>query len=287
MLFRSTAVATRPVKYLGTIESDYNSYLNLANGATDYESQINFLKSQLNYVLYEFDNLVSNYGGDFSVKGKSLSSYVNEIKAYKEKDRLTTLAVTARTNYYLKDDNNRTEYGIQILELERQLKLAQATLDKLTSVQGGGNITYLDASVIKAQADLVGSLTQQHDDLKNYVENGTQNAGFASEIAKESAVLEEYTSSLKLAVSEVYEKASAVTFINVNAVSSEGGTGLLTSILVSLVIGLVLGLIAAYIYGKFAPANKKKTQLQTSKEAFSQAQAQAAVTEDEAEDKKE
>lgn len=282
-----TAVANRPVKYLGTIESDYNSYLNLANVATDYESQINFLKSQLNYVLYEFDNLVSNYGGDFSVKGKSLSSYVNEIKAYKEKDRLTTLAVTARTNYYLKDDNNKTEYGIQILELERQLNLAQATLDKLTSVQGGGNITYLDASVIKAQADLVGSLTQQRDDLKNYVDKGTQNAGFALEIAKESAVLEGYTSLLKLAVSEVYEKASAVTFINVNAVSSEGGTGLLTSILVSLVIGLVLGLIAAYIYGKFAPANKKKTQLQTSKEAFSQAQAQAAVTEDEAEDKKE
>ncbi|MDE7330227.1 MAG: hypothetical protein K2N30_03935 [Clostridia bacterium] len=276
-------LANRPANYLSTINLTYDSYLSLAAGAEDYESQISYLKSQLNYVQYEFESLVLNYGGNFVVNGKTLTSYVNEIKAYKESDRLTILANQAREGNILKAESNKQLYEMRANELERQLKLAQDTLDKLTSVQGGqGNITYLDASVIKAQADLVGSLTQQLADAKAY-SAGTVNPEFASEIVKEEEKITSFTDSLKTSVGEVYEKASAVTFINVNAVTAQGGMGLATCIVLSLVIGIIVAVIAAYIAGKYI-LGKKKTE-KAPAGVFAEAEAQAAVTEDNNEEK--
>lgn len=57
------ALANVPVKYLSTMDADYDVYLALYEDAEDYESEISLLNSQLDYVVGQFKELIDSYGG--------------------------------------------------------------------------------------------------------------------------------------------------------------------------------------------------------------------------------
>lgn len=258
-----TELASRPIKYLSSLETNHFVYFDLSEKADDYESELELLEAQLDYVLNEFQKLSETYGENFKAGGKSISAHVNEIIAYKDKDRLGSLAIKVREEGILKNESVISEYEMKLKDLTKQRDLAQATLDNLLSTGNSsqGNVIYVDAAVIKQQSDLVESLKQQIETVTKYITDKNVDSTFETRYIKtERDIIKEYTETLKTVASEAYVKSSAVTFLSVNAVVREGGISLVVSILISLFIGVVIALIAGYITGKFI-LNKKEQSI--------------------------
>lgn len=258
-----TELASRPIKYLSSLETNHFVYYDLSEKADDYESELELLESQLDYVISEFEKLSETYGENFKADGKSITAHLNEIIAYKDKDRLGSLAIKVREEGILKNESVISEYEMKLKDLTKQRDLAQATLDNLLSTGSSsqGNVIYVDATVIKQQSDLVESLKQQIKTVNKYITDKNVDSTFETRYIKtERDVIKAYTETLKSVASEAYVKSSAVTFLSVNAVVREGGISLVVSILISLFVGVVISLIAGYVTGKVI-LNKKEQSI--------------------------
>lgn len=258
-----TELASRPIKYLSSLETNHFVYYDLSEKADDYESELELLESQLDYVISEFEKLSKTYGENFKADGKSITAHLNEIIAYKDKDRLGSLAIKVREEGILKNESVISEYEMKLKDLTKQRDLAQATLDNLLSTGSSsqGNVIYVDATVIKQQSDLVESLNQQIETVNKYITGENVDSTFETRYIKtERDIIKAYTETLKSVASEAYVKSSAVTFLSVNAVVREGGISLVVSILISLFVGVVISLIAGYVTGKVI-LNKKEQSI--------------------------
>ncbi len=258
-----TELASRPIKYLSSLETNHFVYYDLSEKADDYESELELLESQLDYVISEFEKLSETYGENFKADGKSITAHLNEIIAYKDKDRLGSLAIKVREEGILKNESVISEYEMKLKDLTKQRDLAQATLDNLLSTGSSsqGNVIYVDATVIKQQSDLVESLKQQIETVNKYITGKNVDSTFETRYIKtERDIIKAYTETLKSVASEAYVKSSAVTFLSVNAVVREGGISLVVSILISLFVGVVISLIAGYVTGKVI-LNKKEQSI--------------------------
>lgn len=258
-----TELASRPIKYLSSLETNHFVYYDLSEKADDYESELELLESQLDYVISEFEKLSKTYGENFKADGKSITAHLNEIIAYKDKDRLGSLAIKVREEGILKNESVISEYAMKLKDLTKQRDLAQATLNNLLSTGSSsqGNVIYVDATVIKQQSDLVESLNQQIETVNKYITGENVDSTFETRYIKtERDIIKAYTETLKSVASEAYVKSSAVTFLSVNAVVREGGISLVVSILISLFVGVVISLIAGYVTGKVI-LNKKEQSI--------------------------
>ncbi len=258
-----TELASRPIKYLSSLETNHFVYYDLSEKADDYESELELLESQLDYVISEFEKLSKTYGENFKADGKSITAHLNEIIAYKDKDRLGSLAIKVREEGILKNESVISEYEMKLKDLTKQRDLAQATLNNLLSTGSSsqGNVIYVDATVIKQQSDLVESLNQQIETVNKYIKGENVDSTFETRYIKtERDIIKAYTETLKSVASEAYVKSSAVTFLSVNAVVREGGISLVVSILISLFVGVVISLIAGYVTGKVI-LNKKEQSI--------------------------
>ena len=258
-----TELASRPIKYLSSLETNHFVYYDLSEKADDYESELELLESQLDYVISEFEKLSETYGENFKADGKSITAHLNEIIAYKDKDRLGSLAIKVREEGILKNESVISEYEMKLKDLTKQRDLAQATLNNLLSTGSSsqGNVIYVDATVIKQQSDLVESLNQQIKTVNKYITDKNVDSTFETRYIKtERDIIKAYTETLKSVASEAYAKSSAVTFLSVNAVVREGGISLVVSILISLFVGVVISLIAGYVTGKVI-LNKKEQSI--------------------------
>ena len=260
------ALANVPVKYLSTIDADYDVYLALYEDAEDYESEISLLNSQLDYVVGQFKELIDSYGGNFVANGKTLSAHYNEVKAYSDKNKLDVLFAQVREEGILKSEDSKDRYAAQKVEIDNRLEIAQATLDVLLkgTENSQGNIIYSDAEVLKKQSDLVQELIQQKRALEKYSASTNINPNFeSSAIQPEYEKVKGFTDTLTTVVGVVYEKAASVAFTSVNAVTLSGGMGMLTSVLLSLIAGLIIACLVAYVVGvkkqkAAAPAQKEE-----------------------------
>ena len=258
-----TELASRPIKYLSSLETNHFVYYDLSEKADDYESELELLESQLDYVISEFEKFSKTYGENFKADGKSITAHLNEIIAYKDKDRLGSLAIKVREEGILKNESVISEYEMKLKDLTKQRDLAQATLNNLLSTGSSsqGNVIYVDATVIKQQSDLVESLNQQIETVNKYIKGENVDSTFETRYIKtERDIIKAYTETLKSVASEAYVKSSAVTFLSVNAVVREGGISLVVSILISLFVGVVISLIAGYVTGKVI-LNKKEQSI--------------------------
>lgn len=260
------ALANVPVKYLSTMDADYDVYLALYEDAEDYESEISLLNSQLDYVVGQFKELIDSYGGNFVANGKTLSAHYNEVKAYSDKNKLDVLFAQVRKEGILKSEDSKDRYAAQKVEIDNRLEIAQATLDVLLkgTENSQGNIIYSDAEVLKKQSDLVQELIQQKRALEKYSASTNINPNFeSSAIQPEYEKVKGFTDTLTTVVGVVYEKAASVAFTSVNAVTLSGGMGMLTSVLLSLIAGLIIACLVAYVVGvkkqkAAAPAQKEE-----------------------------
>lgn len=255
-------LSTTPADYLSSIEIDYGAYLGMSSEADDYESEIGFLKNQLDVIEEQYDKLIETYGESFVVKeGKTILACAQEVRAYEQKRVLDNLLVKARENHYLKNlVDNKEKYRLQLIDLEKECKKAEETLNKMLSVNSDGSSTatvVLDANAIKAQADLVSDLNNEKAIIKNYYDNGVENSQFATNISEAYNAVKTFTDDFSETSATVYGKASSVVYIQPGIVAEEGGMGLLKIAILSIVVGVVVALIVAYVAGYYKNKNKK------------------------------
>lgn len=254
-------LSNTPADYLSSIEIDYGAYLGMSSEADDYESEIGFLKNQLDVIEEQYDKLIATYGESFVVKeGKTLLSYAQEVRAYEQKRILDNLLVRARENCYLKNEVNKEKYRLQAIDLEKEYQKAEGTLKTMLSVNSDSSSSatiVLDANAIKTQADLVSDLKNEKTIIENYRDNGTVNADFASDINDAYLMVEKFTSDFSETSATVYGKASSVVYIQPGIVAEQGGMGLLKIAILSVVVGVIVALIVAYVAGYYKNKNKK------------------------------
>ena len=258
-----SAVAKAPADYLQHMHLDLDVFTALSRQADDYVNQIDLLNSQLDFILDEYKSLIESYGGNFVVDGKTLSSYYNEVLAYNNKNTLNIYLTKVKDEALLKDERSRAIYAMSRASLQRQLTVAEITLENLKSSSQSGSTTVLgEVSVIKTQSDYVENLRLQIKDATKFSEDGVVDGGkFESEyLAPEYETIEKFTDTCESVVTVVYDKTSAVSFQKVNIVSLEGGWSMTKSLLVSLVIGIVVALIVGYIAGYITIKKREKAE---------------------------
>ena len=258
------AVAHLPVSKFSSMVLNYDVYLTLASQADDYESEIGLLISQLESVEHELSSLITIYGGQVIAGGKSLNAHYNEVKAYSDKGTLNILLTRVKNEAIIKNEKSRDNYRVQQVRLQREYDMAKATLDNIllaAKQNGEASPIIVDSAVIKEQSDLVEKLSYELQDVKKYLDEGRIDGAFENDYIKpEYDTLKSFTDGLNQTVVEVYDKAASVSFTKANVISTEGGTGLLTSILISLVLGIVVALIAGYVAGRITLNKRAKAQ---------------------------
>lgn len=276
------AVVNVPREYVAQMNLDYDVYLSLSAQAEDYEGQLGLLVSQLDYLIKQYNSLIKTYGENVVANGKTLSSQLNEINSYKNKNTLGTLLSKVKNEGILKSEELVDKLALKKVDYQRQLDIAQATLDNLLkgSASGSGTV-YLDANVIKEQSDLVETLKQQIADVDKYIASGKVDATFEQNYIKpQYEILQQLTEGLSRSVVEVYDKSSSVAYVNAGVIKTVGGYGLIVSVLLSLIVGVIVALIVAYFVGKHTLAKRRAAS--SGSVAVPQEQVlQAAVTEDE------
>lgn len=243
------AIAKKPGSYLENMGINYDAYIELADAARDYPTQLDYLDNQTDYLVRHYNSLISQFGENYTVKDdRTLSSYLNELKLFTARQDTSHLRIEARENKYLKSESLKDVYRLELADIERRLEVAEETLKTLKENTVPSDLGD-SASVLKAQSDLVASLKQQQRDVNNYIDNGTVNAAFAAKIAAVAAEIETLTQTYAQVSQATYHKSSAVSFTDAGIMKTEGGLGLVKSGLISLALGIVIALVAAYIAG--------------------------------------
>ena len=146
------SLADTPKTYLSPdyMSIDYEVYLPMARDAVDYETEIKFLKSQLGVLQHEYDDLISEYGGNFvgnTESGKTLLAYSQEVKAYSDSGALDNLLSSIRENNFIKSEDCVPYYKDMLSTLKRERDVKQTALDNILKSDGTGSSVIIDASV--------------------------------------------------------------------------------------------------------------------------------------------
>lgn len=245
------SLADTPKAYLSPdyMSIDYEVYLPMARDAVDYETEIKFLKSQLGVLQHEYDDLISEYGGNFvgnTESGKTLLAYSQEVKAYFDSGVLDNLLSSLRENQFIKCEECVPYYTDMLSTLKRERDVKQTALDNILKSDGTGSSVIIDTSVFSI-AQEVAELDKQIVAIDSYIKNGTVKEGYLDEAYNKVA---ELTETFKTTCANVYIKASSVVYTQSGIVSTTGGFGTTTIVLLSLVVAVIVALIAGYVAGK-------------------------------------
>lgn len=250
-----TEIASIPVKYLKDMKIDTDMYLNIASNALDYETEIENIVSQIDYLRNEYRTLINNYGYSFTVEnGRTLQYYLLELETFLDNQVIDNLLTRIRTGNFIKSESLRAKYELDLIALEREYNKAYATLENLLKVTTTDST---NAQVIKTQSDLVETLRYKKEDLTNYIQNGVVNEEIGLEIETIAATVRGYTNRYETVINSVYDKLSFITFADINVITVEGGRGLATTVILSLLAGIIVALIVAFIVGWFKTKKKE------------------------------
>ncbi len=277
------AVTEIPSRHLAAMDIDYDTYLTSAAEAVTYDTQLNYLQSQLDYLKTYYDSFISSYGGSFVVSGgRTLDAYKSDIDVFNSNNRITQLKNEALKNGYIKSEQALEEYKSQKFEYERQLEVEEAVYNDFVKLLKENNSTAIfDNPQIIEQRRIINNLLQKIADLERYITGKKTNEQFASSVSEVETRLRKFTEDFTVVASCVYSNASSVSYSNSNILLVSGELGITVSILVSFVAGLILACIVGFIVAKIRK-KKSETAVQTSAPVpvFTEAQLQIAVTDE-------
>ncbi len=248
------SLANTPVLDIASMNIDYDVYLSLSESAIDYDKEINYLKSQMELLENYYSNLVNTYGGSFVVNGKILNSHAERVRAYLKSGTLDNLLSEARQKKYLKSEELKEVYNLELDTLRQEYEVAKAALDALLNVSNdassGSSTIMVDSNVIREQAELVAKLDQQIKVLETYMSEGTVNTEFAQEIKTAYDKVSEFTKDYSEVSKGVYVAATSVKFEDANIVIEQGGYSFILLIILSLIVGVLVACVVSYFVGK-------------------------------------
>lgn len=258
------ALTNTPADYLGLMDINYNVYINSAKNAPDYVTEISQLIAQASYIVDRYETFVDIYN-DISIDGKTLRSYAQDVKSYlNDSGELEILLAESRKNGYLKSGDLKYKYDIELYKLNRQLEIAETTLNNLLKVQGDSE-SVSSAAIIKAQSDLVAELKQEKREIEEIYQysndfgdnKSEKHIAFLYDLSNEYSKVQAFTEEFEKVIFKLYSKVSVVSYSNSNGIATSGETGLVMSFIISFVAGLVVAVIVAFIIGW----NKRKKAL--------------------------
>lgn len=278
------ALANVPGLYLTEMDIDYDSYIVAAEGANNYENEINYLKEQLDYIVRLYTQLIEEYKPDFVISdGKTLQNNMQDVKAYLETNTLDNLNTQAKENGYLKSADLVPQYEIQLVQAKKDLSDAEFALENM---KAGSSELSQNAEAIRQQANRVSELKRKVETLTKYVESSVADVpqNYKSALAAAKSAVSDFTVKFKQAATTVYGTSSMVSFATSNIISTDGETSLIISFVLSLVIGLVIAMIVGFIVGRVRGRKRAK---KTAAEPLivAEIEEQAAATDAEEENK--
>ena len=147
-----TSLTNTPIDYLSLMDINYNVSIDSARKAPDYVSEITQLIDQISYIIQRYEMFIEIYS-DLSIDGRTLRSYCQDVKSYLNNTaELDILRTEVRKNGYIKSEELKNRYEIELVKLERQYDIASFTLENL---KNKGDSESISAEVFKAQSDLV------------------------------------------------------------------------------------------------------------------------------------
>lgn len=269
-------VASVPVDYIAGMNINYGAYLDLAGGADDFDTEISFLKNQMDELRKGYDKLITSYGASFvgeDKSGKTLLAYSQEVKAYTDVENLLTAARGGSGGApKLKNETDRERYRIELATLTAERDKQQEILDALLTYRSnasGGNAdgivkasvtVYADDNsgtpiiageqVVLEQAQLVADLNEKVKNLEKYVNDGVVDGEFTAQVAKAYLKVSELTDAYAKTIANVYSKSAQVSYVQPSVIAVSGGMSILMILLLSVVIGVIVAILAAFIAGK-------------------------------------
>lgn len=281
------AVANIPGAYLTEMNIDYDSYIVAAEGAVDYESEVGYLKDQINYLIEQYNNLIKEHRADFVVSnGKTLQNCVQELRTYLDTKYLDNLITSAVVGGYLKHDYLVSYYEVELRQINDDIEDAQSTLDALLN---GTSELPQNAQIIKDQADKVTNLKRRKTNLERYVANANTEIpeAYLNNLQTAYTTVKGYTQDYKAVANTVYGITATVSFTTSNVITTTGETSIIKAFLISFVAGFVLACIVSYIVGKVLLNKKHKavSDIQPVESALKEVSLQAAATDDTEDDK--
>ena len=260
-----TSLTNTPIDYLSLMDINYNVSIDSARKAPDYVSEITQLIDQISYIIQRYEMFIEIYS-DLSIDGRTLRSYCQDVKSYLNNTaELDILRTEVRKNGYIKSEELKNRYEIELVKLERQYDIASFTLENL---KNKGDSESISAEVFKAQSDLVIELEKQIKEIKevfmvsdDYGKNQSQgHKDFLASLEEAYATVKEFTDEFKEVVSSLYTKVAVVSYSDSNVIVTKGVTGLPMSLAISFIIALVVGMIVSFIVGWM---KKKKAAAKT------------------------
>lgn len=295
-----SAVSNYSNSYLKDMSIDYTTALDASRETIMYDKQLDTLQEQINFINNEYADLIKAYGGNFVVKdGRTLNYYKSQLQAYVDLGEISRLKTEALEKGYLKIDEETgginkkaiAKYEAEKYNKERDREIVQNSLDiALENLKGANDTTsgivMIDAQAVIALTNDIARLDRELAEINRFITEGKTDADFDRQVNEVYNRVKDFTTEFAGISSTVYTTRNTVNYLNTNVITVEGGRGILMSLIISLVVGLVLAAIVAYIVGwsrqKKANAAKAPVNIPVSFEA----QAQAAATDDEEEDKK-
>ena len=256
-------LANAPCNYITNMKIDYDMYLSSAKEADRYDIELDSIERQVNYLQSSYRGFIDTYGESFIVdENKTLNSYSSELDVFIQNNTINIRRMEAITNKYIKAEDAKNKYGIEVEDLKRKLEVEEKTLNILKDLttSEGTTAPVINSEVLN-QARLVETLRQQVGIYEKYANEGVYSEDFAKIITEIENKVDEFTNEFAKVAASVYTKNTLVSFADSNIIKVESGMSLIMVVAISLVLAILISCIVAYVVGRvrLGKLNSKNT----------------------------
>lgn len=254
------ALINFPCDYIKAMYIDYDQGLTASKSLITYDGRLDALKEQAEFILTNYENLITAYGAGIVVKeGKTLGYYQGQLQSYiNTKATLDNLKTKALKNHYVMSDEKGQPLEAAISQYKQDIERKQDEKEKIelaleqlyAGTKGQSTSVIIDTETVMEYALQVAQLDKEIDYFEKFIEEGCYvNADFDKEVNAAEAQVEAFTKEFAEISSIVYTNNANVNYLNSNVIEVEGGRGLIMSAGISLVAGIIIAAIVAYIVG--------------------------------------
>ena len=243
------AVAGYPVEHAKQIAAaiDVAAYLGTFDSADSFETMINALASQRDYISSKYDEMIGILSGEYMFNGRTLAGYRAEIEQIFDSSDQQKLYDILATEYYVLDaEEFSANAQAQIAAIEKQIAENQAKIDALIEQRDAADSYYqeafntqianlttenieLDLQVEDIYKSLAWIKSDTHDeDLKNFMSllNGYRNELYAA------------TQTFRAIYADYFDNACDVT--PADKIAIEGGMNVVLAAVIGAIVGFVV-----------------------------------------------
>lgn len=244
------AVAGYPVEQAKQIAAaiDVAAYLSIFDSADSFETMINALVSQREYILSKYDEMIGTLSGEYTFNGSTLTGYRAELEQiFDSADQQKLYDILATEYYVLNAEEFSTNAQAQIAAIEKQIAANQAKIDALIEQRENSNSYYQEAfntQIANLTTENIELNLQIEDIYKSlaWIESDTHDEdleNFMSLLNGYRSELYEATQTFRIIYADYFENMCDVTY-SANKIELEGGMNVVLAAVIGAIVGFVV-----------------------------------------------